>query len=75
MVSDQDLLRGALLEDSSLNAIGIAGEAPLIVEADDDLAAVSAALAERGRSHTVVAEGGVPVGIVSTLDIAKALAK
>ena len=74
VVSDSDLVRGALTGDTELTAAAIASTEPLTVDAGDNLEAASALLAEHEASHVVVVESGRPVGVVSTLDVARSLA-
>ena len=75
LIRDMDLLvalhRGALAEP----AAGIAATSPIAVEETDSLDRVAALMVEHDTSHVVVVgSSGLPVGIVSTLDVAGILA-
>ena len=74
VVTDLDLIRVALNEFAPANAGEAARTEALTVDADDDLALVARRLVEHGCSHAIVLDDGVPAGVVSTLDIASALA-
>jgi len=74
VVSDLDLIRATVADDGALTARAIATTEALTVDSDDDLGAVGAALGEHACSHAVVVEGERPVGVVSTLDPAIAIA-
>lgn len=74
VVSDLDLVRGSLHGDASITACEIAGTEAVLVDHRDSLEAVAAVLAEHDCAHAVVVEDGHPVGVVSTLDLATALA-
>lgn len=72
VVSDRDLLRGAVTGDAHRVA-DLAGAPVLCVDAGDDLLVVAVALLENRVSHAVVTDDEQPVGIVSTLDVIAAL--
>ena len=74
VVSDQDLIGSAFNEFPPENAGQAARTQPLTVDADDDLASVSLRLVAHRCSHVIVVDGERPVGVVSTLDIAAAIA-
>jgi CBS domain-containing protein len=74
VISDADLVRAALVGDPATTAGELAATQPLTVEADDDLALVATALADHNSAHVIVVDDERPVGVVSTLDIAAALA-
>ena len=74
VVNTNDLIRAALRGDRTVTAGRIAATEALTVDAEDDLALVARRLVEHSCSHAVVIDGDDPVGIVSTLDIAAALA-
>jgi CBS domain-containing protein len=74
VVTDLDLV-GAATAIEMADAAAVAS-APVTVAPSDPLMAAAAAMAEQGRSHVLVLESGSahPVGMLSTLDIAAALA-
>ena len=77
IVSDSDLLqaaeRGGLDEQECAS---IAASPVLTIASSDDLARAAQLMAEHKASHLVVVErrSGRPVGVLSTLDVARALA-
>ena len=73
-LTDQDLIRAALNEFAPANAGQATRTEALTVDAGDDLALVSRRLVEHASSHAIVVEGVRPVGVISTLDIAAAIA-
>jgi len=78
IVSDRDIAEA--VASASLDgrtAAGCAGEPLLTVYADEDLRRAAQLLAEHGVSHLVVADRqtGRPIGILSTLDLARAIAE
>ena len=73
-LTDQDLIRAALNEFAPANAGQATRTEALTVDAGDDLALVSRRLVEHASSHAIVIEGERPVGVISTLDIAAAIA-
>jgi acetyl-CoA synthetase len=76
-ISDHDLLSAAELGDlDDQTAGGIAASPVLTVAATDDLALAVGLMEEQKASHMVVVDGrsGQPVGVLSTLDAARALA-
>lgn len=74
VVSDLDLARAILMADGDVPAGRIATTEALTVDADEDLESVCSVLVDHAASHAVVVEGERPVGVVSTLDIARAFA-
>jgi CBS domain-containing protein len=77
VISDADLLRAA--QDGDLDerpARTIAATPALMVDTGDDLARAARIMVEHDVSHLVVVEPQTtrPIGVVSTLDIARALA-
>ena len=77
VVSDGALLRAA--EEGSVDEVtaGAVAETPVLtVATSDDLADVAHTMAERDVSHVVVVESHSqqPLGVLSTLDLARALA-
>ena len=74
VVSDMDLLRGARAELDDMTAGDIAITEPVTVEASLPLDEAVRLMAEHDTAHLIVAERGWPVGMLSTLDIARVLA-
>jgi CBS domain-containing protein len=77
VVTDVELLRAAGAGDVGERTAGEAAAAPpLTVKPADDLADAARLLLDHGVSHAVVVEGRPPrpVGMLSTLDVARALA-
>ncbi|MGD9696268.1 MAG: DUF1918 domain-containing protein [Thermoleophilia bacterium] len=74
VVSDADLVRAAGEPISETTAACVAGT-PHLIRADLPLGAATRLMAERGVTHLVATdEAGEPVGVVSALDVARALA-
>lgn len=76
VLSDLDLVAAAPWGEPGAGAGTIAASPRTVVNADDSLAAAALAMAENATSHVLVVEegGGEPVGILSALDVARALA-
>jgi CBS domain-containing protein len=77
VVSDLDVVAALATEDDGrLTARQVAATEPVAVASDAQLPRAVQLMAEHGVSHLVVLESasGVPVGIISTLDIASAYA-
>ncbi len=75
IVSDLDLMRAAAAGEMQRSAGELAGSAVLTVSPDDDIATAARIMAENDCSHlVVVSPAGEPVGVVSSLDVAGALA-
>jgi CBS domain-containing protein len=77
VVSDADVLRAARTGDlDEETARTIAGTPVLTVEEKDELGRAAALMSEHGVPHVVVLEShsGRPIGVLSTLDVARALA-
>jgi len=75
VVSDVDVL-DALAHDALADATAGAGaRSPLVVaRRSDPLRLVARRLREAGATHAVVVDGERPVGVLSTLDLARAVA-
>lgn len=75
VISDTDLIAAATCgEFDELRAIDVAGTETVSVGIDDSLGHATQLLAEHGVTHLVVRDAGWhPFGILSTLDIAKAI--
>jgi CBS domain-containing protein len=73
LVSDVDLMRG-LDSPVALTAGNLAAVPVVTVKSDDRLRHAARLMGEHDIAHLVVVRGGKPVGILSTLDIARAAA-
>ena len=73
IVSDLDLMRG-LGSPVTLTAGNLAALEVVTVGPDDDLGHAAQQMAEHDVAHLLVATDGEPVGILSTLDVARAVA-
>jgi len=74
VVSDLDLARAASAGIDDLTAGDLAATEPLTAGLSTPLAEVAQLMDEHATAHVIVVEAGRPVGMVSTLDIAGALA-
>ncbi len=76
VLSDLDLVAAAPWGEPGAGAGTIAASPRVVVHADDSLAAAALAMAEHATAHVLVVEEGAdePVGILSALDVARALA-
>jgi CBS domain-containing protein len=76
IVSDLALVEAAAAGEGALTAGEIAASPPVTIDRDEPLARAAQLMAERNSSHLVVvaADQERPVGVVSTLDIARCLA-
>jgi CBS domain-containing protein len=77
IISDTALLRAADSGDlDAQEARAIAGAAPLTVGTDEALSHAAELMVEHETSHVIVVEphSGRPYGVLSTLDVARALA-
>ncbi len=72
VVSDLDLMRG-LESDVNLDAGNLAELDVATVSGDDTLDQAARTMVLRGLAHLVVVAEGRPVGVISTLDIARAM--
>jgi CBS domain-containing protein len=76
VVSDLDLVAATRLDLDTLTA-GATAVTPLVsVEADSSIGEAGALMAQYGIAHLAVTEPGSrrPIGVISTLDIARAIA-
>ena len=73
IVSDLDLMRG-LGSPVALTAGNLAVLEAISVAPDDELGRAAQLMAEHDVAHLIVAADGDPVGILSTLDVARAVA-
>jgi CBS domain-containing protein len=77
IVSDADLLAAAETGDVEEQTAGTFAATPVLsVASSDELASAAALMVEHGASHVIVSErhSARPVGVLSTLDMARALA-
>lgn len=76
VIADLDLVAAAPWEDEVATAGSIAGSPSVVVGPRDTLAAAALSMAEHATTHILVVEPGgeAPVGILSALDLARALA-
>jgi CBS domain-containing protein len=72
VVSDLDLMRG-MVSGAALDAGNLAELDVATVTPDDTLDDAARFMVRRGLAHLVVVEAGRPVGVISTLDIARAM--
>jgi CBS domain-containing protein len=73
-VSDLDLMRG-LNSPVPLVAGNLAALDVVTVTPRDELRRAARLMAEHGAAHLIVVEDGTPVGVLSTLDVARAAAR
>lgn len=74
LVSDLDLARAAHSGIEGLTAADVAATEPVTIEPSAALGEAARLMDERGIAHLVVVDGSRPVGVISTLDLAGALA-
>jgi CBS domain-containing protein len=75
VVSDLDLAAAASVRDLDAQTAGAAAATPaLMVAPDDTLQRATQLMVEHALAHLVVVDGSRPVGVISTLDVAAALA-
>ena len=74
VVSDLDLARGAFAGLDDLTAAHLAATEPVTVDTETPLVEAARIMDEHGTAHLIVVQGRRPVGMLSTLDIAGALA-
>lgn len=74
VVSDLDLARAAFTGIEDLTAADLAATEPVTASPETPLVAAAQAMDEHGTAHLIVVERGRPIGMVSTLDLAGALA-
>jgi CBS domain-containing protein len=76
VVSDLDLVAAASVRDLEAQTAGVAAATPaLMIAPADTLQRATQLMVEHALTHLVVVTGDRPVGIISTLDIAAALAE
>ena len=74
LVSDLDLARAAYAGADDLTAADLAATEPVTIEPFAPLVEAAKAMDEHGTAHLIVVDRGRPMGIISTLDLAGALA-
>jgi CBS domain-containing protein len=74
IVSDVDLMAGLLPGCTHATADELAASELLVMEPSDTLEHAAQLMAEHETTHVVVVDGGQPVGILSTLDVARVAA-
>jgi CBS domain-containing protein len=76
IVSDLDLVATAAAGQSAKTAGEIAATKPVTIDQEEPLARAAQLMAEANSSHLIVVAAGRerPVGVISTLDIARCLA-
>jgi len=74
VVSDLDVLRAARAGADALTAADIAATAAITGEPSLSLDEAARLMLEHGTTHLIVVERGLPVGVVSSLDVAGVLA-
>jgi CBS domain-containing protein len=72
VISDRDLVRALADKDASLTAADIARPPVVTVEPTERLDRVAELMAAHDLSHVIVTEGVVPVGVITSLAIARA---
>jgi CBS domain-containing protein len=74
LISDRDLVRAAEAGIEGRTAEEIARTEAITVDPSTSLSIAARLMDVHGTSHLIVVSGGAPIGIVSSLDIAGALA-
>jgi CBS domain-containing protein len=74
VVSDLDLARAIAAGASGLTARAVASSPAVTIGPDESIRRAAELMVACGVAHLVVAKRGRPVGVISTLDLARALA-
>jgi len=74
LITALDLVAAVAPDVAPLDAGTLASTELVTVAADDPLTRAAQLMVEHQLSHLVVVAGGIPVGVVSTLDVAGCLA-
>lgn len=77
VVSDLDLVAAASVRDVAEQSAGGSAATPVVmIGPDDPLIRAAQLMTEHGTAHVVVVdpETGLPIGVLSTLDVARAVA-
>ena len=72
IISDRDLMRALDATGESVTAAALAATAMITVEPQESLDRAVQLMASHDVTHVLVVEDGAPVGIVSSLDVARA---
>lgn len=72
IVSDHDLVRALDATNTTATAATLAATEFVTIEPEERLDHAVQLMAEYDITHLVVTEGGLPVGVVSSLDVARA---
>jgi acetoin utilization protein AcuB len=75
VISDADLIRGAAEGAGELTAERLAASEPVTVKERAPLEDAAHLMMEHDTTHVLVVRAGQPVGMVSSLDVAAALAR
>jgi CBS domain-containing protein len=74
LISDMDLVRAAQTGIEGKTAEDLARTEAISVDPSTPLTVATRMMLEHGTSHLIVVSGASPIGVISTLDIAGALA-
>jgi CBS domain-containing protein len=74
VVSDLDLARAAYTGVDDLTAGELAATEPVTIEPSTPLAVAAHLMDEHATAHLIVVDGSRPIGMISTLDLAGAMA-
>jgi len=75
VISELDLVGGACLADADLPAGRVAGTPPVMIGREESVERAAFLMADYQVTHLLVVEGGRAVGIISALDMARAMAQ
>jgi CBS domain-containing protein len=73
-VTDRDLIRALDHGEAGLTAGSVAGTELVTIAPDDSVGRAVQLMADHEVSHLVVVENDYPIGLISTLDVARAAA-
>jgi CBS domain-containing protein len=74
VISELDLVGGACLADPELPAGRVAGTPPVTIGREESIERAAFLMADYQVTHLIVVEGGRAAGIISALDVARAMA-
>ena len=74
LITALDLVSAALSGNDALDAGALAGTEIVTVGAEEPLTRAAQLMAEHQLSHLLVVSGSIPIGVVSTLDVAGCIA-
>jgi predicted transcriptional regulator len=72
-VTDRDLMRALAAGETNVTVTDIASTPLVTVDRAEHLDQVVALMAEHDVNHILVVENGIPIGIISSLDVARAV--